>query len=211
MNESETARERAKANIELIKATGAAISDSTGVGALAGGSAAALPNPAAIASAGSLSGSQLVSPARILSGAQLDPDRHVAVDLKSAMAHPGGPADIVLVNGDEIEVPPTPTTVAITGAVNSTRAVLYSPGKRLDYYIALAGGFAPDAAPERIEIVHLGGGVIPASRARELKPGDDIFVPTKVLSAKIATKSNGLDSFFKAVATPLILFRLLGL
>ncbi|HLJ58068.1 MAG TPA: SLBB domain-containing protein [Chthonomonadaceae bacterium] len=210
MNDSEVARERAKASIELIKATGAAISDSAGLGSLSGG-AAAIPNPAAFAGSTSFSGSQLVSPARKLAGSQLEPDRHVAVDLRAALARPGGPADIVLVDGDEIVVPTTPTTVSITGAVNSPRAVLYSPGKRLDYYIALAGGYAPDASAQRIEIFHMGGGVIPASHARELKPGDDIFVPTRVLSAKIASKSNGLDTLFKSIAGPLVLFRLLGL
>ena len=43
LNDSETNRERAKAQIELIKATGAAISDSTGLGALTGAGAAAIP------------------------------------------------------------------------------------------------------------------------------------------------------------------------
>jgi protein involved in polysaccharide export with SLBB domain len=101
--------------------------------------------------------------------------------------------------------------VIIVGAVNSPRGILYEPGKRLEYYLALSGGFAPDAAKDRIEVFHMGGGVIPANRARELKPGDVVFVPTKVLAAKIAGKSNGFDSFFKSITSTALLFRLFGL
>ncbi len=208
LNDSETNRERAKAQIELIKALGAAVTDSTGLGALAGGGAAAIPNPAASGLGGSFNGFNLVSPARKLGGSQLDPNRLVAIDLRSAMAKPRSNADIILVNGDEIIVPETPTTVTIIGAVNSQRAVLFEPGKNLDYYLQLAGGFAPDAAKERIVIFHMGGGVIPATHARELKPGDMVLVPTKVLAAKFGNKGNGIDTFFKSLTSSAIVFRL---
>jgi protein involved in polysaccharide export with SLBB domain len=209
LNDSETKRELAKAQIELIKATGNAVSDSVGIGALAGGgAAAAAANPAASAVASNISSQQLVSPARKLAAGQLDPNGFVAIDLRTAMAHPKGSADIILVNGDQINVPETPTTVTIIGAVNSSRGVLYDPGKRLEYYLDLAGGPAPDAARDRIEIFHLGGGVNPANRSHELKPGDVVFVPTKVLAAKIAGKGNGFDSFFKSLTSSAIVFKL---
>ena len=211
LNDSETKRELAKAQIELIKATGNAISDSAGLGALTGGAGAVAVNPAASAVAGNINGQQLVSPARKLGATQLDPNGFVAVDLKNALAHPKAPDDIILVDGDVISVPETPTTVSVIGGVNSPRGILFEPGKRIDYYLDLAGGLSPDAAKDRIVIFHQGGGVIPGKRAHELKQGDIVFVPTKVLAAKIAGKSNGFDSFFKSITSTALLFRLFGL
>ena len=54
----------------------------------------------------------------------------------------------------------------------------------------------------------MGGGVIPASHARELKPGDMVLVPTKVLAAKFGNKGNGIDTFFKSLTSSAIVFRL---
>ena len=209
LNEGETNREKAKAQIELIKATGAALQDSAGLGALAGSaSAATIPNPAASAVAGNIAGAQLVSPARKLDTGQLDPNGFVAVDLRAALAHPKGTDDIILVDGDTITVPETPTTVSVAGAVNSPRGILFESGHRMEYYLDLAGGLAPDAAKDRIVIFHRGGGVIPGNRARELKQGDYVFVPTKVQAARIASKGNGFDSFFKSLTSSAILFGL---
>jgi len=215
LNDSETKRELAKAQIDLVKATGNAVADSAGlagIGALTGGAAAAaIPNPAANAVAGNLANTNLVSPARVLDSGQLDPNGYVAVDLRAALARPKGADDIVLVNGDTIDVPETLTTVSVIGAVNSPRGVLYDSGKKLNYYLDLAGGFNVDAAKDRILIFHRGGGVIPGQRAKDLKPGDIVFVPTKVLAAKIAGKSNGLDSFFKSITSSALIFKLFGL
>jgi hypothetical protein len=214
LNDSETKRELVKAQIDLAKATGSALADSTGlagIGALTGaGATPVIPNPAANA-IGNINGGQLVSPARPLTSAELDPNGFVAVDLRTALAHPKGPEDIVLVDGDRIDVPETQTTVSVIGAVNSPRGILYDSGKKLSYYLDLAGGFNVDAAKDRILIFHRGGGVIPGQRAKELKPGDIVFVPTKVLAPKISGKGNGLDSFFKSLTSGALIFKLFGL
>ena len=149
LNDSETNRERAKAQIELIKATGAAIADSTPISALGGASSTAAANPAASAIAGNIGSSQLVTPARkLLNGIWTPMDLSQSICRKRCFIL-GEADDIVLVDGDIIKVPERPTTVQVIGAVNSERGILFDPGKRLDYYVDLAGGFTTDAAKDK--------------------------------------------------------------
>src|SRR5262249_20148895 len=65
LNDSESKRELAKAKLDLIKATGAAVQDANPLSALNNG-AAAQPNPAANSVANDLASSQLVTPPRRL-------------------------------------------------------------------------------------------------------------------------------------------------
>lgn len=204
-NDSETKREIAKAQLELIRATGAAIQESTPVGLT--GQPTNIPNPAAT-SAATVTGAQLVTAPRKLIGSALDPNGYIAINLPQALAKPAGSDDIILVDGDIIEVPEKPTTVQVVGALNSPRGVLFVPGKDIQYYVELAGGFAPDAAKDRIAIFQMGGGVVPARRARQLQPGDVIFVPTKVLAAKITKRGADFDTFFRSLTNYAIIFRL---
>ncbi len=49
-------------------------------------------------------------------------------------------ADIILLNGDEIIIPPRPNTVAIRGNVGLEGLVKYDKGRRVAYYLDQAGG-----------------------------------------------------------------------
>lgn len=204
-NKSDHAREQEKANLERIKAANSAIQDSSPVGL---GSSAAAPDAATLAQLSSGSKRDLVPPARVLPTDLLEPNGNVAINLDEAMRHPGGGDDIVLVDGDTITVPEKPTTIMVVGAVFNPRSVLYKPGERIEYYVNLAGGTAPDAAKDRIEIIHAGGGLITAKKVRELQPGDMIVVPTKVMAVKLQQNRNTFDSFFRSITNSAIIFRL---
>jgi hypothetical protein len=92
--------------------------------------------------------------------------------------------------------------------VNS-RAVLFHSGEKVDYYVANAGGFTPDAARDRIVVIHTGGGLVPADKAGPLRPGDVILVPTKVVAEKISdSHGSGLDDIFRSITSSAITFRL---
>ena len=205
-------RERAKANLALIQAAGAAaVNGATGgLGGLAGGGATA-------GAAGSASGplvsslplNNTVSPARLLTPSQLQPNGSVAIRLAEALKHPGGPEDVLLKDGDTVVIPEMPTTVQVIGAVYSARGVLFKPGQSVDYYVQRAGDYTPDAAHDAIEIIHAGGGLIPAGKAGALQPGDLILVPTKVLAAKISQSGNGFASFFQGLLGSALSFKLL--
>lgn len=213
LNLSQYQRERAKASLELIQLAGSAASGS-GSSALAipglapgGGASPANPNIAPLV--GNLSQINPVSQGRLLTPSQLQPNGSVAIRLTDALRRPGGGEDFLLKDGDTIVVPETPTTVQVVGAVFAGRGVVFKPGQSVDYYIKYVGGFTPDAAKDRIEVIHAGGGLIPASDAGAIQPGDLILVPTKVLAEKVGRSGNSFNSFFQSLVGSAVVLRLL--
>ena len=217
LNDSELNGARAKSDIDRIKALGNADSGGSLIG---GAQTSSVGNTAAGQTiAQELSKHSLVTAPRRLTDKELDPSGNIAINLPAALDEAKrkvpGVDDILLKDGDTIIVPETPTTIQVVGAVTNQRGVLYSPNKTLEFYVAQAGGFTPDSAKDRIVIIHAGGGIIEAKKARELRPGDVILVPTKVLVQKISENRNGFGDFFKSLTSSAILFRvstgLLGL
>ena len=209
INQSAYQREQAKSDVERIKATSSAAAPAAGPlpTSTSAAPAGAVPPTAALAT--QLARRDLVSPPRVLSADDLAPSGNVAVNLANALRRPGGEDDITLMDGDTVTVPIMPTTVQVLGAVINSRAVLFHAGEKVDYYVANAGGFTPDAARDRIVIIHTGGGLIPADKAGPLRPGDVIVVPTKVVAAKLSDgRSNGMDDIFRSVTSAAITLRL---
>ena len=211
LNDQDLKSERAKADLERLKALGQT-NDSTSI--LGGGQgSSALNNAAGVAIASKLSEHELVTDPRRLTEKELDASGNIAVNLPAALeqAKRGNGKrddDILLLDGDTITVPETPTTVQVIGAVIHQRGVLFLPGKSLDYYIAQSGGYAPDAALKTIEVIRAGGGIIPAKNVKELRPGDVILVPTRVLAAHIAQHHDAFGDFFKSITNSAIMFKL---
>ena len=200
LNLSQYQREHAKANLELIQAAGSAASGGgSGIPGLGGGAAGNASNPNLAPLIATLPSNNPVSPGRLLTPSQLQPNGSVAVQLAQALKRPGSIEDVLLKDGDTLVVPETPTTVQVVGAVFSARGVVYRPGQSIDYYIQRAGDFTPDAARDRIEVIHAGGGLIPAGKAGALQPGDLILVPTKVLAEKISRSGSGFSDFFQGL------------
>ena len=213
LNLSQYQRERAKANLALIEAAGSAASGGGSSGlipGLGGASSGNAANPNLAPLIATLPSNNPVSPGRLLTPSQLRPNGGVAVQLAQAIKRPGSIDDVLLKDGDTLVVPETPTTVQVVGAVFSARGVVYRPGQSIDYYIQRAGDFTPDAAKDRIEVIHAGGGLIPASKAGALQPGDLILVPTKVLAEKISRSGNGFSEFFQGLVGSAITLKVLG-
>ncbi len=74
---------------------------------------------------------------------------YVGIDLERAMLKPGSSADIVLREGDVIEIPEYNNTVRISGAVMYPNTVSFEDGKTLKYYIEQAGGYGFRAREEQ--------------------------------------------------------------
>src|SRR5207248_779739 len=64
----------------------------------------------------------------------------VGVDLPTALKHPSRPDNILLADGDSIEIPLRSAVVMVSGSVNSPIAVPYVRGAFIDYYVYGAGG-----------------------------------------------------------------------
>lgn len=203
-NESAYKRELAKSDLERIKAAGTAQNSS----ALPIGNQPSAGNPATAALAIELSKHDLVSRPRVLADSDLAPNGNIAIDLPAALSKPQGTEDILMADGDTISIPEMPTTIQVVGAVVNQRGVKFQQGAGLMHYIDAAGGFAPDVAKDRIVVIHAGGGLTPAAKVRALRPGDLIFVPTRVMSEKLSNGSNSFASFFQSLTSSAIIFKL---
>ncbi len=82
---------------------------------------------------------------------------NVALDLDCAMHHPHSWCDLVVVDGDEIIIPPTPHTVTVIGAVGYTTSIPFREGKKPGYYVNRAGGYAEGADKGRTSVVYPNG------------------------------------------------------
>ena len=87
--------------------------------------------------------------------------------------------DIVLKNGDLINIPEAPNVVYVTGRISNAGGVLYEPGKKIKYYLKKAGGVTWDAKSRSIKVTKVSGEIIDDEDVKSLEPGDIIWVPRK--------------------------------
>jgi protein involved in polysaccharide export with SLBB domain len=196
-------REQAKADVDRLQAIGSATTSSN-VALIPGAASSAVTSPAAMELANQPPQGALVTPARNLTDEELTPHGSIAVNLPHALKTPGSDDDIILVDGDVITIPETPSTIQVVGAVVNGRGVVFKEGAPASYYIERVGGFTNDAATDRVVVIHYGGGIIPLNQVGKLMPGDVILVPTKVLAAKISNHRAEVDSFFRNLASTAI-------
>lgn len=111
------------------------------------------------------------------------------IDLKKAVDNPGCDADIALREGDKLIVPEYAATVKISGEVRFPVTVTYLDGKKLNYYIKHAGGYADRAKKNSVYAIYMNGGVKKISKlsSKDIQPGMEIVVPAKSLKKKLST------------------------
>lgn len=106
-------------------------------------------------------------------------DRYtVGIDLTQAMSKPGCDKDIILRNGDRIEIPQRNNTVRISGDVLYPNTVPYIEDKSASYYINQAGGIASRGQRSKAFIIYANGQVSRLYKGR-IKPGCEIVIPSK--------------------------------
>ena len=105
----------------------------------------------------------------------------VGINLKEAVEKPGGPADIVLRDGDRIIVPVFTNTVKINGEVMFSNTTPFVKGKSLKYYIEKAGGYSQRAKKSKAYVVYMNGSVAKAKKrsSKLVQPGCEIVVPAR--------------------------------
>ncbi|HSI56666.1 MAG TPA: SLBB domain-containing protein, partial [Ideonella sp.] len=100
--------------------------------------------------------------------------------------------DLILEDGDRVNIPPQPTSVGIFGSVFSSGSYLYQPSRQVNDYLNQAGGPTRGADEDAIFVIRANGSVI-SSRQRgggwftsanlngvAALPGDTIFVPEEL-------------------------------
>jgi len=103
---------------------------------------------------------------------------YVGIDLTKAMANPGGDEDIVLREGDIIDIPTFNGTVKISGAVMYPNTVTYMKGMSIKNYINNAGGYGFRGSKTKVYVVYMNGKVSKGLTSH-IEPGCEIIVPLK--------------------------------
>lgn len=104
---------------------------------------------------------------------------YVGINLDKALANPGSDYDIVLRDGDRIEVPTYNNTVKISGTVLYPNTVTYDKKLSINDYIKMAGGYAQDASKKKVYVISMNGMVSKGRKYMKIEPGSEIVVPLK--------------------------------
>ncbi|MFA7116503.1 MAG: SLBB domain-containing protein [Bacteroidales bacterium] len=133
---------------------------------------------------------------------------NVGVDLQAALSNPGSYADIVLREGDIINVPLINNTVRISGGVLYENVVPFNPKYNLYDYIDQAGGYLKGAIKRKTYAVYANGTVVTKrSRRFKIEPGCEIVVPrkdinkSKMSTAEIMAMANSSTSIAAMVVS----------
>jgi len=115
----------------------------------------------------------------------------IGIDLPKVLKDADFRDNLILQDGDSIDVPSLNNVVTVGGAVNSPVAVAYVPGQDLDFYIRAAGGGNTKADLKRAYVTQPNGKV----ESRKTRPffpdgtptpraGSVVFVPNKEAGEK---------------------------
>lgn len=95
-----------------------------------------------------------------------------------------GQGDPRVKDGDVLYLPQKPEMVILSGAVVMPAPIIWHEGWDIDNYVRQGGGFAEDAAEDRVLLLRVNGSLISAREAPAVEPGDLILVPPRALVAR---------------------------
>jgi len=104
----------------------------------------------------------------------------VVLDLSRLLEDENPGDDVVLQDGDVLEIPRQPLGVRMLGYVNRSGETAYHAGWRLNDYLRVVGGVNRGGWKSRVRVVKAStGGIVLYSSKVRLDPGDIVFVPPK--------------------------------
>jgi len=109
----------------------------------------------------------------------------ISINLEKIIKKPGSKYDLLLEEGDVIQIPKEPQTVGLSGALLYPVVVRYMKGNGVRKYISKSGGFTDDARKSKIYVVNVNGSVRRTHKILFLnnypivEPGAEIVVPVK--------------------------------
>jgi len=125
-------------------------------------------------------------------------DGRVVIRLSDQPEFKASKKDLILEDGDVVDIPRTPGIVSVVGDVFNPTSIAYEKGKPVKYYLACVGGITKAAEKKQISILKADGSVISNAQSRSgrvawdndnrqwlfggfmslpLDPGDTIVVP----------------------------------
>lgn len=109
----------------------------------------------------------------------------IGINMVAALDKPGSYNDIVLQDGDIVNIPKLNNTVKISGAVLYPNTVVYDPSISVNQYIKMAGGYVKGAIKGGKYIVFMNGTASTRGNKNfKPMPGCEIIVPQKDLSQR---------------------------
>ncbi len=117
----------------------------------------------------------------------------VGIRLEEALRNPDGEQDLLLQEGDIINVPKRLETVQVRGEVLYPVNVRYDEGKKFKSYISSAGGFTDQANTKKAYVVYANGEVARTKKFLffrnypEVRPGAVVIIPPKEEKQRLST------------------------
>ncbi|WP_434352645.1 polysaccharide biosynthesis/export family protein [Psychrobacter sp. HD31] len=114
--------------------------------------------------------------------------------------------DIILQQGDIIEIPEKTSVITVNGQVLAQGALTFNPDLTVGDYVAKSGGFNNNADEEEILVVHQNGETQVVNTAYRIQQGDEIMVLPKIKTKNVEI-ARGLSQIFYqiAIATKVVL------
>lgn len=130
---------------------------------------------------------------------------NVGIKLEKILEAPGSGYDLLMEEGDIINIPKQLQTIKVTGEVLSPVTIIFEKGKNFKGYISESGGFSDRSLKRRSYILYANGAVKSTrnifffNNYPRVDPGAEIFVPRKaekksMTAAEIVGISSGLAS-----------------
>ncbi|MBR5324233.1 MAG: SLBB domain-containing protein [Muribaculaceae bacterium] len=106
---------------------------------------------------------------------------YVGIDLEKALENPGTDVDLVLREGDILDIPEFNNTVRISGAVLYPNTVVYNNSKKTSYYVEQSGGYAPRAKKRGTYVLYMNGHIAKTKKhsKKVIEPGCEVIVPNR--------------------------------
>ncbi|MEJ5264778.1 MAG: SLBB domain-containing protein [Bacteroidales bacterium] len=117
--------------------------------------------------------------------ASFDKEQFIGIDLEQILKNPGSKYDLLLQDGDRLEIPKRLETVRLSGALLFPITVRYEEGMRLRAYTRMAGGLSPNALPSKAFVIYPNGKVKTTTSFLgirfypRIEPGSEIIIPKK--------------------------------
>ena len=134
----------------------------------------------------------------------------IGIDLVQAIENPLGENDLILNDGDYVEIPKEPQTVKISGEVLYPNSVKYLNSKIFSDYISEAGGYTSNSVRKRAYVLYSNGSVkrVKSFLFMRINPkiekGAEIIIPAKSKSVNYSQQIISLVSVLTGTVTSII-------
>lgn len=104
----------------------------------------------------------------------------IVIHLDDLEKFAGTSSDIILENGDTLNIPQKPAAVLVMGSVKNPTAIIHRDAEDIQYYVNRAGGLSDAADPSGMYLLKADGSALTGFlRLKDVDAGDAIIVPPR--------------------------------